>query len=351
MSDTYQSLVTGVATSLTPPSPAPQRLTIIRADQRDAPTAEDVAELARHKRAANTARAYDSARRDFAAFVVHNRLPSVTPQAIAGYLIALDNAGAKTATIEARRAALAYFYPEAGKDLAVKDTFDAIKRKRAAALTDPGIKGVRGNATTSKAALSLDDLKAVCAASPRTATETRDRLMILLGYWGAFRRSELVALNYEDVTLDKKGMLVRVVRGKTDQSGKGMTKPITANRNKKICPVEAWKAWIALRGISPGPVFVQTRRHNVILPGKRITAQVVALVVKRSVSAEELNPEAFAGHSLRSGFITTSRRAGVSDHTTKAVSGHKSELMLDRYDKRNEREALDELAGKFGDES
>jgi len=343
MSDTFQSLITT-------PSPALQGRNIIRADQRDAPSAQDVAELARHKRAANTARVYESARRDFEAFVEHNRLSAITPQAIAGYLMALDNAGAKTATIEARKAALAYFYPEAGKDLGVKDTLDAIKRKRAAALTDPTIKGVRGNASTSKTALSLDDLKALCATPPRNATETRDRLMILLGYWGAFRRSELVALNYEDVTLTSKGLMVRVVKGKTDQKGRGMTKPITANRSKRICPVEAWKAWIALRGAAPGAVFVQTRRHNVILPGKRITAQVVALVVKRNAAGQDLNPEAFAAHSLRSGFITAARRAGVSDRSIKAVSGHQTDLMLDHYDKRNEREALDELAGKFGEE-
>lgn len=311
-------------------------------------TAADVEDLARHKRAANTLRSYAATRREFDTWLSQAGHPAgeaPTVAHVAGYLIALDKAGAKTATIVAKRAGLVYHYGDVARAEAVADTLGAIRRRRADRLADDGAVGVRGNASQGKAALSEDQLRAMCANRPEGLGAIRDRALLLLGYFGAFRRSELVALNVEDLTYTAGGLVVRIARSKTDQLGAGATKPIAANRDRRIDPVAAVQAWQAASGIKAGALFRGVRQGR-LLP-KRLTAQVVALVVKREAGRVGLNPDVFGAHSLRSGFVTTARRRGVADRTTRAVTGHRTNYMIDHYDQRDTREALAELAGVF----
>lgn len=311
-------------------------------------TPDDLADLARHTRAPATLRAYGATRREFTAWLegAGGDPQTVTPGQVATYLASLDKAGAKTATLRAKRAAVAYYFGEAARSEAVGDVLGAILRRRAERLTQDGAPGVRGNASVSKTALSEADLRAMCANPPRGLTALRDRALLCLGYWGAFRRSELVALNVEDLAFTATGLQVRITRGKTDQEGQGTTKPMASQKDRRVCPVANLQAWLQASGIKAGAIFRGTQAGR--LAARRITGQVVALIVKREAARIGLNPAALGGHSLRSGFITTARRRGVADRTTRAVSGHKTDRMLDHYDKRDTREAMAELAAIFG---
>jgi len=309
---------------------------------------EDVADLAGHVRAKETLRVYASHRREFEAWMAQNGgdVSAPTSEQVAAYLIALDKAGIKTATLLSKRAALVYAFGDVAKAQTVQDVAGAIKRRRGAALTDASIGGVKGNTSKSKAALGDAELKTICANPPQGIKAIRDRAILLVGFWGAFRRSELVALNVEDVTFTGDGLQINVARSKTDQTGEGFTKPLAAHKDKRLDPVTALQAWLNASGVKSGAIFRRTVAGRVM--DERISGQVVALVVKDAARRVGLNPKVFAGHSLRSGYVTTMRRLGISDRTTKAASGHKTDKMLDHYDKRGVREAMSELAAKFG---
>jgi len=287
----------------------------------------------------NTQRMYLTHQREFDAWLEKNGYPHA-PETACIYIAELDNAGLKTATIDAKIAAIRKKY-QALQGGMVTDTLRAMKNKRASAQVD-GSDGVRGNNTTSKAHFGINELRQVCQREAKTLTEIRNRALITLGFWLAARRSELVALNVDDLRFNRDGLEVRIVRSKADQTGEGMWKPVVAVPEKQIDAVTAVKAWIAAAGISKGPLFVGTTRHGKAT-GKRITDQVVALVVKAECERIGLDGDSFAGHSLRSGLVTTLREAGVEDKHTKTITGHKTDKMLDHYDKRGNREAIDAI--------
>jgi len=310
-------------------------------------TREDVADLAAHVRAKETLRVYASHRREFEAWAAREGYDPAAPtsEQIAAYLIALDKAGVKTATMLGKRAALVYAFGGVAKAQGVQDVAGAIRRRRGAALTDDSVQGVKGNASKSKAALGDVELRTICANPPQGVKAIRDRAILLVGFWGAFRRSELVALNAQDVTFTSDGLEIYIAKSKTDQTGEGFIKPLAAHKDKRLDPVAALQAWLNVSGVTSGPIFRRTVAGRVM--GKRITPQVVALVVKDAARRIGLNAKVFAAHSLRSGYVTTLRKRGVSDRTLKATSGHKSDKMLDHYDKRGVREAMSELTATF----
>jgi integrase len=309
--------------------------------------AQAVADALTHRVSKNTQRMYESGQREFEAWLSAN---GYTPnaQAVAAFLTALDTAGAKTSTISSKLAAIVARWPDAGRHAAVKSTLSGIRRKRAEALTDDTITGTRGNTTTSKTALTLADLQTICAHPPRTLTETRDRAVLLVGFWGAFRRSELVALNVESLELVKGGIMAQVVRSKTDQTGEGQAKPIAALADRTIDPVTALRAWLNMSGLKRGPLFVGTTRHGK-LTAKRITSQVVALIVKREAERAGIDATNLGAHSLRSGFVTAAGGVGLDRKHTKNVTGHKTDKMLDHYDQRSGRDALAAISAAFAD--
>lgn len=159
----------------------------------------------------------------------------------------------------------------------------------------------------------------------------RDRALFLVGWFGAFRRSELVAILRNNVSFTKDGMKIEIPKSKTDQFGKGMTKAIPAQNNKEICPVEAAKDWLIL---SPKSRFFLC--HTGESPGKKTKAgdklsdKMVDRLVKKYTSEAELTGR-FSGHSFRSGFVTSAVKAGKSDRDIMRMTGHKSRSSLDKY--------------------
>ncbi len=158
----------------------------------------------------------------------------------------------------------------------------------------------------------------------------RDRAMLLIGFASALRRSELVALDVEDVSFVTEGLVIRLRRGKTDQEGLGRNIAIPYLKATRNCPCRALQAWLNASGIAEGALFRRFNRYDQMLPG-RLSAESMSLVVKDRVAAIGLDPALYSGHSLRAGFVTSAARAGASTTSIRAQTGHKSDAMLQRY--------------------
>ena len=149
------------------------------------------------------------------------------------------------------------------------------------------------------------------------------------GFAGAFRRSELVALNVDDLVFGEQGVVVTLRRSKTDQTGAGRQVAVPYGRHADTCPVTALRAWLEAATITEGPVFVSVDRHG--NADGRLSDRAVALVVKHYAKAIGRDENDFAGHSLRAGFATEAARAGAQELDIMRTTGHKSLPMLRRY--------------------
>ena len=157
----------------------------------------------------------------------------------------------------------------------------------------------------------------------------RDKALLLTGFAGAFRRSELVALQVEDVLFVEEGILIHLHRGKTDQTGQGRDVAIPHVRGR-YCPVKAVKEWIKLGGIESGSLFRRVDRYGHVME-QGLGAQSVALIVKEHVQAIGLDAQDYSGHSLRSGLVTSAASGGVSAWKICQQTGHQSEAVMRRY--------------------
>jgi site-specific recombinase XerD len=168
------------------------------------------------------------------------------------------------------------------------------------------------------------------AADTKSLLALRNRAILLLGFAGAFRRSELVALNVEDLEETPEGLLITIRRGKTDQEGLG--RKVAIPRGHVACPVEAVKAWREAAGVAQGPLFRRVWNRRAQRVGtQRLSARVVADIVKAGASRLALDSRSFAAHSLRSGLVTTAVKHGVNLLKICDQTGHKSLEMLRVY--------------------
>ena len=158
----------------------------------------------------------------------------------------------------------------------------------------------------------------------------RELWCFLLGFAGALRRSELVGLNFADITEGTDGLTVRLRRSKTDQEGAGRNVGIPYGSNLATCPVRAWRAWLELSSITEGPAFRPVDRHGRI-GITRLSPPAVALVLKRHASRAGLDPSEVAGHSLRAGLATSAAAADVPERVIAEQTGHRGTAMLRRY--------------------
>ncbi|MCC6630175.1 MAG: site-specific integrase [Chloroflexi bacterium] len=282
------------------------------------------ADLARRTRAPATARAYAADWADFAAWCAEHGLAPLpaAPDAVAAYLAALVERGRRPSTLQRRLAAIAHRHRAAGhppptRDPTVRDTLAGARREL-------------GVAPAQKAALLPDDVRAMVAALPRDLAGLRDRALLVLGFLGAFRRAELVALRVEDIRVAGEGLVVTLRRSKTDQDGQGRRVALPAGADPATCPVAAYRAWRAAAGLTAGPVFRKLNRNREPL-AKALHPEHVARLVKRAAAAVGLDPAAYAGHSLRAGLATAAALAGASDRAIMKQTGHTSREMVDRY--------------------
>ncbi len=172
--------------------------------------------------------------------------------------------------------------------------------------------------------------------------DVRDRALLLIGFAGGFRRSELVALDCPDIERVRQGLIVTLRRSKVDQDGVGRKIGIPLGRSKWR-PVTALESWIEAAGIEDGPVFRRVDRHRRV-SAERLSGEAVCIVVRERVAAAGYEPSGFSGHSLRAGLATSAVQAGVSTLKIRAQTGHASDAMLGRYIRDGEM-FLDNAAG------
>ncbi len=192
-----------------------------------------------------------------------------------------------------------------------------------------GIRRTRGQPQRRARPLTKEDLFSVLATIRDGPKDARDRALLLVGFAGAFRRSELVAINCTDVEPVKQGVVVHVHRSKTDQEGAGRKVGIPYGRTRG-CPVTALTDWLGRAGIEEGPVFRPVDRHGRV-GNARLSGEAVSLAVKGRAADVGLNPDDYSGHSLRAGLATSAAAAGVSSWKIRQQTGHASDAMLARY--------------------
>lgn len=238
-----------------------------------------------------------------------------SPEVVAAFLVAEAEAGRAVATIGRRCAAIRYAQMLAG---APDPTGHAVVRA-----VMKGIRRTVGTAPKQKAAATVDVLAALLMHVPDTLAGKRDAAVLALGFAGAFRRSELVALDVEDLQMHPEGLRVRIRRSKTDQEGQGFEKAIP--HGHFVRPVARLRTWLEAAGITEGPVFRSVSRSGHMRKGPvRLTTQTVGTIVKRYAEAAGLDPASFGAHSLRSGYITSAAERGANLARIMDQSGHRT---------------------------
>lgn len=293
--------------------------------------------LARLQDVADTARAYMNAskapatmrayRTDWRLFSEWCDSHDVDPLPCAPEVLALylaDQAGVlAVATLQRRLTSINEYHRQAGHESPTRA--EVVRR------TWTGIRRTFGTAQHGKAPARTRDVRAmVDTLDPDTLAGARDRAMLVIGFAGALRRSEIVALDVGDVDETDDGLVVFLRRSKTDQEGQGARLGLPYGSETSTCPVRAWRAWRDASGVEDGAVFRPVDRHG-NMADRRLGGRAVAEVVKRCAAAAGLDPVKFAGHSLRAGLITSAAEAGVSDRDIMRHSRHKSADMMRRY--------------------
>lgn len=298
----------------------------------------------RASKADATVRAYTTDAKAFEAWCARygfRPLPA-TPEAVAAFLVHEAESGRASSTIGRRVAAIRYAHRLAKELDPTED-----EEVRAA------MKGIRrrvGVAPRQKAAATADVLALLLARTPDTLAGKRDRALLALGFAGAFRRSELVALDVSDLREDPEGLRIMVRKSKTDQESRGIEKAIPHGRF--IQPVKLVRDWLDAAGITEGPVFRPVSRSGRVrgLPtsgdtprageqsklnlGRRLTTQAVADIIKKYTAAAGLDASTFGAHSLRAGYITTAAERGADLARIMDQSGHRDPRTVVGYIRR-----------------
>lgn len=300
---------------------------------------EQVRAYIRASKAESTLRGYQSDWRDFCAWCESRNLCPLpaTPETVATYIA--ECAGRlKPGSIQRRLNAITEAHRAVG--------LDSPTHSPVVANTMKGIRRTMGTAPAQKAPALTDDIRAMVDATDAGTIGLRDRALILLGFAGAFRRSELVGLDAEDCAFGKDGLTVTLRRSKTDQEGVGRRVGIPYGSNPETCPVRIIQRWMEHAGISAGPLFRSINRHGHLGPG-RLSGIDVARVVKKLAERAGLDAAKYAGHSLRAGHATSAAIAGASERSIMNQTGHRSVQMVRRYI-RDGSLFRDNSAGKLG---
>ena len=268
----------------------------------------------KRSKAHNTLRAYQADFKDFKLFCIKNGLDSLPtePKILSIYLTHLSSF-CKFSTLKRRLASIKIIHKIKGHYL---DTKHPIITENLL-----GIKRIHGVKQKSKKPLLINDLKLIINKINEEENQIKkfkNKSLMLIGFAGGFRRSELVSIEYDDVDFVPEGVKIFIKRSKTDQTGEGMTKAIPYFENSSYCPVIALKQWIEIASIKSGKIF-------------NISDKSVALIIKKYALLAGLDNKKYAGHSLRSGFATSTAEMGADERSIMAMTGHKTTQMVRRY--------------------
>ena len=281
-----------------------------------------------NSKANNTVRAYKSDFKDFGIFCAKNGFKSLPsePKIVSLYLTHLSTKDAKISTLKRRLVSIGVIHKLKGHYL---DT------KHPAIIENiMGIKRRKGNNQKGKKPILINDLKKIINVIDQQSKEEikklRDRSIILIGFSGGFRRSELVNIDYDDIEFVSEGVKIFIKRSKTDQFGEGSVKALPYFDNSQYCPVASLQKLINISKINSGPLFRRFLK-GLKLSEKRLTDQTVALLIKEYLELAGIDSKNYSGHSLRSGFATSAAESGAEERSIMAMTGHKTTQMVRRY--------------------
>jgi len=269
----------------------------------------------KNSKSTNTLRAYQSDYNDFSIFCTKNGFQAMPthPKILALYITHLSSYS-KYSTLKRRLASISIIHKTKGHYIDTKHPIIVENLM--------GIKRTNGSNQKGKKPLLINDLKllinAIDESKEKNIRKIRDKALVLIGFSGGFRRSELVDIEYEDIEFVEEGVKIFVKRSKTDQSGEGLTKAIPYFDNINFCPVKTLNKWVVEAEIKEGKIF-------------NISDKSVALIIKKYANYAGLDSHRYAGHSLRSGFATSTAESGAEERNIMAMTGHKSTEMVRRY--------------------
>lgn len=303
---------------------------------------DDILEFLNASKSDNTRKAYAKAWQAFLDWCISTgraALPA-TPEAVMAYLSTLAKSGRKVSTIEQALAAITFIHQQnrntynPGRDERVRNVMAGIRRKV-------------GTRPEKKKAFTIEQLTLIINELPRDLRGQMAKAIILVGVASALRRSNLAALNVPDVTFTSHGMTIFVGRSKTDQEGKGAEKYMP-RLHTELCPVAALEGWISASGISKGPIFRKVGRTDKVEERAALHPASVAKIVKLAAEMAGLDPEPFAGHTLRATLPTLASMAGAEEWKIQKQTGHKSERVLRGYMRNEERAQADVVKAALG---
>jgi integrase len=291
------------------------------------PYIEEAQNYVSQAKAANTVKAYQSDWLRFAEFCQSREVASLpaAPPTVAAYLA--DGARRLNAnTLERHLTSISQAHQLAG---AANPVEDKLVRTVMA-----GIRRVKGTTQQGKDPLSPDLLRRMFAATPTDLRGLRDRALLLVGFAGAFRRSELVALRYDDIRFTGEGLIVTIPKSKTDPEGEGQTVGIPYGAHPESCPVRALEAWLEQSNITYGFLFPRIGRWGGEVTGTPICDHQLAKIIKALAARAGLDPADFSGHSLRSGLATSAAEGGASERAIMDQTRHRSLKQVRKYIRR-----------------
>ena len=278
-------------------------------------------------KANNTLRAYKSDFKDFGGFCAKHGFDSLPtePKIVSLYLTHLSK-NSKISTLRRRLVSIGMVHKLKGHYL---DTKHPIIIENLL-----GIKRVKGSYQKGKKPILINHLKSIINIIDEQKIDeikkARDKALLLVGFAGGFRRTELISIDYEDLEFVTEGVKIIIKRSKTDQFGEGMTKGIPYFSNQKYCPVNNLKKWIELSNVKSGPIFRRFAKGSV-LTNYRLTDQSVVLIIKIYLNLAGIENKNYSGHSLRSGFATVAAESGADERSIMTMTGHKTTQMVRRY--------------------
>lgn len=294
------------------------------------------ASYARMAKAENTRRAYRAAVRSWCDWCLKRALPPLPACGadVAAYLASERGRGLSPGTLQLRRAGIRYLHRAAGcpvptDDVAVSETLAGIRRQAAR----------QGETPRKKVAATASILREILAPMPRDLRGLRDRALLLTGFAGALRRSELAAIRVEQLEKTERGLRLTLPQSKGSQTD-AVTVPLPFG-STELCPVRALAAWQDAAGITAGPLFRRIWLPRKVRPGEppalprigtlALTPWAVAAIVKARASAAGFGGQDFGGHSLKRGALTTGMQCGAHPAELKRLGRHKSFDVLGEY--------------------
>ena len=288
---------------------------------------EATLENLKSSKANNTLRAYKSDFKDFGAFCSRHGLSSLPtePKIVSLYLTYLSK-NSKFSTLRRRLVSISMVHKLKGHYLDTKHPIIVENLM--------GIRRVKGSIQKGKKPILINHLKLIInSINEQNTNETkklRDKAIILIGFGGGFRRTELISIDYEDLEFVPEGLKITLRKSKTDQFGEGMIKGLPYFDDENYCPVTNLRKWLEISNINSGPIFRRFSKGS-NLTDDRLTDQSVVLLIKEHLRLAGIENKNFAGHSLRSGFATVAADSGADERSIMAMTGHKTTQMVRRY--------------------